>query len=69
MLRTSRVSDAVDRLKGVFLDEPGAQLTLADAAELSGLDAQMCEHVLHALEDARFLRQKAGGLFIRLDTY
>jgi hypothetical protein len=64
---TSRVVDAVDRLKGVFLELPGTQLTLAEAVRVSGLDTAMCEVVLRALEDAGFLTRRPGGFFIRRD--
>jgi hypothetical protein len=52
-----RVVDAVQRLKGVFLETPGTRLTLTDASLLSGLDRPICQVVLMALEDARFLKR------------
>ncbi len=48
--------EGVQRLKGLFLEVAGARLTLTAAARLSGLDHPVCEVVLGALEDARFLR-------------
>jgi hypothetical protein len=59
------VTAAVERLKGVFLDVPGTQLSLADASRLSGLERPMCLVVLEALEDARFLARGRNGLFVR----
>jgi hypothetical protein len=60
-----RVSEAVQRLKGVFQDMPGARLTLADATRLSGLDRPMCHLVLMALEDARIVRRGRDGVYER----
>ena len=60
-----RVSDAVQRLKGMFLEMPGTQLSMADATRLSGLERPVCRVVLEALEDARFLQRRRDGLFMR----
>ncbi len=62
---TPRVSEAVQRLKGVFQELPSTRLTLADATRLSGLDRPMCHLVLMALEDARFLRRGRDGVYER----
>src|SRR5881628_1681103 len=55
---TPRVVDAVQRLKGIFLEMPGTQLSMADATRLSGLERPVCRIVLEALEDARFLKRR-----------
>jgi hypothetical protein len=60
-----RVADAVERLKDVFLEMPGTQLSAADASRLSGLERNSCAIILQALEDARFLTRARNGLFIR----
>ena len=62
---TVRVTEAVERLKGVFLEIPGTQLSIADASRLSGLERHVCSVVLEALEDARFLTRSRNGLFVR----
>ena len=62
---TNRVVDAVDRLKGMFLDVPGTQLSLADASKLSGVEKATCQIILEALEDARFLSRRRDGSFVR----
>jgi hypothetical protein len=49
-----RVTDAVQLLKGLFLDVPGTQLSAVEAARLSGLDKSTCTVVLEAVEDANF---------------
>jgi hypothetical protein len=61
----TRVTDGVQRLRGMFLEVPGTQLTLADASRLSGLERPICRIVLEALEDARFLARSRNGLFVR----
>jgi hypothetical protein len=60
-----RVVDAVQRLKGIFLEMPGTQLSMADATRLSGLERPMCRAVLEALEHARFLKRRRDGIFMR----
>jgi hypothetical protein len=62
---TPRVVDAVQRLKGVFLEVPTTQLSLVDASRLSGLERNTTRLILEALEDARFLRRASNGLFMR----
>jgi len=62
---TPRVVDAVQRLKGVFLDAPTTQMSLVDASRLAGLERNMTRLILEALEDARFLRRASNGLFMR----
>jgi len=62
---TPRVTEAVARLRGVFLDTPTTELSLADAVRLSGVERPTCRIILEALEDARFLARDQRGLFIR----
>jgi len=60
-----RVADALQRLKGIFLEMPGAQLSMADATRLSGLERPVCRVVLETLEDAQFLKRRRDGIFTR----
>jgi DNA-binding IclR family transcriptional regulator len=62
---TPRVEEAVQKLKDVFLEIPGTQLSLVDASRLSGLERNTCRMILEALEDVRFLRRAPNGLFMR----
>ena len=62
---TPRVTEGLDRLKNVFLEIPGTQLSLADASRLSGLERDTCRVILEALEEARFLARGRNGLFVR----
>ena len=65
MEATTRVVVALERLKGVFLEIPGTQLSLADAATISGLDSHMCRQLLAALVDVRFLTYTPTGAYRR----
>jgi hypothetical protein len=53
------VIDAVQRLKGLYLEVPGLQLTADDASKLSGLEHDTCRIVLEALQDAHFSEARA----------
>jgi hypothetical protein len=46
---------------------PGLRLTAAQAQRLWGLERDVCDALLGALVDARFLSQTRDGAFIRLD--
>ena len=59
------VTEALERLKAVFVEIPGTQLSLADASRLSGLERSTCRSVLEALEDAHFVTRARNGLFVR----
>jgi hypothetical protein len=58
-----RIIDALDRLKGVFLEVPGTQLSAKEAALLSGIEPELCASVLSALEDTRFLARTTDGRY------
>jgi DNA-binding IclR family transcriptional regulator len=63
-LQTRRVKEALARVQGLFVD-PGARLTTADAAQLAGLDSQVCGALLQDLVEAGFLEQQLRGVFVR----
>src|SRR5947207_3038277 len=60
--------DALRRVQGEFLEMPGLRLTPAQARRLWGLDAQVCEALLGALVDAKFLFRTRDGAFMRVET-
>jgi hypothetical protein len=68
-MRTSRIAVAVRQLTGLFTQEPGRQLSLADAVRLTGLDPLSCEIVLETLQDAHVLSRGGDGRFIRRDDH
>jgi DNA-binding IclR family transcriptional regulator len=58
------VVDALRRLKGMFLEMPGTEWTVSDAARLSGLEISVCRALLDAMRDAGFLTQRADGCYV-----
>ena len=58
---------ALRRAKAEFLEMPGLRLTLAQAQRLWALDRTLCDAVLAALVEARFLVQSRNASFIRAD--
>jgi len=63
-LQTRRVKEALARVRSLFGD-PGARLTTADAAQMAGLDGQVCGALLQNLVEAGFLEQRLRGVFVR----
>ena len=61
--RGSRVEQAINRLRLVFQQLPGAQLSVADAARLTELDLFLSQILLNALEDLRLVRRIDDGLY------
>jgi hypothetical protein len=55
----------VNRVRGEFIEMPGLELTMAQAAKLWGLDNAACRHVVEALVAASFLRWNAAGKIVR----
>jgi hypothetical protein len=62
-----RIEDVLQRVQGEFVEMPGLSLTAAQAQRLWGLDREMCDRLLGALVDAKFLSQRRDGTFIRVD--
>ena len=58
-------ADALERVKGMFLEMPGTEWTVADAARLAGLDTGVCRAILEALQHTGFVSQRANGAFVR----
>jgi hypothetical protein len=63
MEAASRITEAIVRVKSLFLELPGSKLTTAQTAKLSGLDPQICSHILEALADGRFLTRSRDETF------
>jgi hypothetical protein len=61
----SMFGEAIERIKGVFLEVPGTQLSPADASRLAGLEKAMCVTVFETLENTQFLSRARNGLFVR----
>ena len=55
----------VDRVRGEFIEMPGLQLTMAQAARLWGMEQAACKAVIDALVEASFLRWTPAGTVVR----
>jgi hypothetical protein len=53
----------LNRLRAEYLEMPGLRLTAAQVQRLRGIERLMCESVLDALVDAKFLRVKSDGTY------
>ena len=58
-------NDALNRLKGMVVEVPGTEWTVADAAKLSGLEPTVCRAILETLERDGLLTRRADGVFVR----
>ena len=63
-LQTRCVKEALARVRILFM-EPGAKLTAADAAQMAGLDRQVCRVLLRNLVETGFLERRLRGVFVR----
>ena len=61
------IDEVLRRVQGAFLEMPGLGLTGAQARRLWGLDSAMCEALLGALVDAKFLFKTRDGSFMRVE--
>jgi hypothetical protein len=62
-----RIDDVLQRIQGEFVEMPGLRLTAAQAQRLWGLERDVCDALLGALVDAKFLSQTRDGAFVRQD--
>jgi hypothetical protein len=61
------IDEVLQRIQGEFVEMPGLRLTTAQAQRLWGLERDVCDALLGALVDAKFLSQTRDGAFVRLD--
>jgi hypothetical protein len=62
-----RIDDVLQRIQGEFVEMPGLRLTAAQAQRLWGLERDVCDALLGALVEAKFLGRTRDGAFVRLD--
>jgi hypothetical protein len=62
-----RIDEVLQRIQGEFIEMPGLRLTAAQAQRLWGLERDVCDALLGALVDARFLTRTRDGAFMRLE--
>ena len=59
--------DVLRRVQGEYIEMPGLRLTIAQAQRLWGLDRTVCDALLGALVEAKFLFRTRDGAFVRAD--
>ena len=59
--------DVLQRVQGEYIEMPGLRLTIAQAQRLWGLDRAVCDSLLGALVEAKFLFRTRDGAFVRAD--
>lgn len=62
-----RIDEVLQRIQGEFLEMPGLRLTPAQARRLWGLERDVCDALLGALVDAKFLAPTRDGAFVRME--
>ena len=62
-----RIDEVLQRIQGEFVEMPGLRLTPAQAQRLWGLEPDVCDALLGALVDAKFLAQTRDGAFVRME--
>lgn len=62
-----RIGEQLQRIQGEFVEMPGLRLTPEQAQRLWGLDQDVCDALLGALVDAKFLSRTRDGAFVRRD--
>lgn len=62
------LDDVLRRVRAEFLEMPGLRLTRAQARRLWALDDALCDAVLSALVDARFLVESRNASFMRVSS-
>jgi hypothetical protein len=60
------MQETLERIRSEFLEMPGLRLTVAQAERLCGVDRGLCQGVLDALVDAKFLCVRPDGTYGRL---
>ena len=61
----SRIRETLTRIQCEFRELPGLQLTVTQAQRLWDLDRSLCDALLAALVDVRFLSRTPDGMFVR----
>ena len=62
-----RIDEVLQRIQGEYVEMPGLRLTAAQARRLWGLERDVCDALLGALVDAKFLSQTRDGAFFRME--
>ena len=54
------------RIRAEYVEMPGLQLTVEQAQRLCGVERALCQMVLDALTDVKFLWVKSNGTYARV---
>jgi hypothetical protein len=60
------VQDVIERLRAEFVEMPDLRLSSGQVERLCGVEHTMCQSILDALVDAKFLCRKPDGIYARL---
>ena len=60
------IDTMLTRIRADYLEMPGLRLTLEQVQRLCGVEETLCQAVLDALVDAKFLCVKSDGTYARL---
>ena len=60
-----RIRETLDSILGEFQQLPTLRLTVTQASRLWSLDRSVCDALMAALVDARFLIRTPDGAFVR----
>jgi hypothetical protein len=63
----AEIDAVVHRVRAEFLEMPGLQLTVPQAARLWGLDRDDCQRVIDTLVRTAFLRWTSAGIVMRVE--
>jgi hypothetical protein len=63
--KSMRIDEVLQRIQGEYVEMPGLRLTTAQAQRLWGLERDVCDALLGALVDAKFLDRTRDGAFVR----
>jgi hypothetical protein len=62
------IADRIHLIRAEYLEIPSLHLTRNQVLRLWSLDAVMCDALLQALVDVRFLRRTHTGAYVRADA-
>ena len=62
------IADWIHLIRSEYLEIPDLHLTRNQVQRLWGLDTVMCDALLEALVDVRFLRRTHAGAYARADS-
>src|SRR6202030_325994 len=62
------IEDMLNRLRAEYLEIAGSRLTSEQVQRLCGIERKVCQSVLDALVDAKFLCVKSDGSYTRVTS-